>query len=117
MTVYDDVANDYLHWQNPIDVTIQRAKVGGDVQDETKAVRQDLTVARLAFGEVRFRGDQRVFLVANAPLTEIDEIKPDDELYEDLIDDIDSGTTSWIIEDVSTVKWGHEHICLCRLKR
>lgn len=117
MTVYEDVANDYLHWQNSIDVTIQRAKVGGDIKEETKAVRQDLSVARLAFQEVRLRGDQRIFLVANAPLSDIEEIKPDDELHEDLIDDIDGDTSSWIIEDVSTVKWGHEHICLCRLKR
>lgn len=107
MTYIDDIANEYRFWPNRKTVTVRGRRAGGDQFDEfaDAAITLDLTRARSAFGGIELASDERVWLLPNALVSNLDTLQPGDVLYEAAKSEIDPQSVFWLIARVQRVRF------------
>ena len=122
--VVDSYSEDYKHWENAQVMTLRTPRRANGEQTDALywddsgttrgAVAQgDLTRARSAFGVANVTGDDRLFIVPASLVINATKVTTGDVLQAAKIEDIDSETESWRINNVQEVQLGTQYMCLC----
>lgn len=113
MSVYTDLASDYLQWEYVQTVVLTgRRRTGNTTDSIAYATTGSTRKTRQLFGEVALTGDEKTWVLPDTLLVQASDVQIGDVITEG--SDITSATaTKWKVQQVTRQKFDTEWWCFC----